>query len=158
MSSIIPNQPPLVFRNNYLDGVHIIFFFIPIGTTNILQRGFVISETQDPHLHPYIYIQMEARVLSFRIHKTSLNVKHYSKPTTVSFLEKLFGWCSYYFFFCHLLIFSSIFNRNEKKNNLNTIRMVSISKVKTYDPCIHPYMYKICKVYLHILLQRYFIL
>ena len=38
---------------------HIIFFFIPIGTTNILQRGFVISETQDPHLHPYIYIYID---------------------------------------------------------------------------------------------------
>ena len=40
-----------------------------------VKRCFLISETQDPRLHLYIYIQMEVRVLSsfLRCHWTALN-------------------------------------------------------------------------------------
>ena len=81
---------------------------------------------------------------------TRLSIHIYIRFVRFTCIREMSFDCVRITFFCHLLIFSSIFNRNEKKNNLNTIRIVGISKVKTYDTCIHPYMYKICKVYLHV--------
>ena len=82
---------------------------------------------------------MEARVLSFRIHKTSLTVKHYSEAILLGDLEKIFGWCSYYFFFSFLLELQTLIRTQSKLithmqvNLANLIHIWMDARVISFD-------------------------